>query len=475
MTCKGTRVSAAERPLWMAANEAIELAYKNDPAKKNHVVLFGSDFEDSLLKIGPECPKPVPNRRPFRPGTAEINLPKGTGERFGRILLQELRGLARQRRPDIIDFTERAFYEIKTTGYADRGQVQLQSYYKIAEAIRRQYAPDIGDWIHDTAPGWYPAGELAMVSPDPRADYIVCTEATDHKQYNGMVLYDVHRLRRKKRRQRPSEIRMVDYWRAYEQFRQVVRSQLPVGIPEFDPTSPDYVIIVPHEFVQNPQIRKMVEANMAPEWDKFRVDSWMSRNRLTLDPRVKQFWLGVVSIAGLAAIVVITGGMAVAGAGAVAGAVAAPEAGAVAGAVAAVETTAGQSIVVPAAMTARFVAAAGIVATTTETMSLGAYIATISAPAVKAVVATAGILMVIGFAKVAEAKNTPSTLESAHAIRVVPINDFTETAGHMFADSSPFAPDNMYTTKDFKEKFSVGTKLFFDNKQHWVLGQVQVR
>src|SRR5262249_34918549 len=158
------------------------------------------------------------------------------------------------------------------------------SYYKIAEEIRKQYAPEMRPWVLATTPGWYPAGELAMLSPDPRVEYIVCTEATDHARYNGMVLYDVHRLPRKRRRPRTSEIRMLDYWQAYEPLRKVLRSQLPVGIPEFDPSSPDYVIIIPHEFIQNPQVRRMVEAGMEPEWNKFRVDSWMSRNRLTLDP-----------------------------------------------------------------------------------------------------------------------------------------------------------------------------------------------
>lgn len=199
---------------------------------------------------------------------------------------------------------------------------------------------------------------------------------------------------------------------------------------------------------------------MQPVWDKFRVDSWMSRNRMTLDPRVKIFWLGVVSIVGAVAIVVVTAGLGTP--------------------VVAIETGAG-AIIVDSALAARVAAGAqamrgvATAVTATEAISLGAWTATVSAPTVGTMIGMSGVVLVIGFANVAHAGNAPPTLESATAIRAIPINDFTERGGQLYADSSPVVPDSMYTTQQFKEKFSIGAKVFFDNKQHWVLGQIQVR
>src|SRR5262249_47216414 len=101
--CTGTSYSASLREIWMAANAAIEQAYRD--AHLNNSIFFGSDFEDSLLKIGPEGPRAVPNRRPWREGPAEVGLPSGVKERrFGNILLQELRGLERQPPPHLFAF-----------------------------------------------------------------------------------------------------------------------------------------------------------------------------------------------------------------------------------------------------------------------------------------------------------------------------------------------------------------------------------
>jgi hypothetical protein len=148
---------------------------------------YGSDFENNLLKIGPEVPFAVPNRRPSRPGVAEVRLPKGApNQRFRNLLLEQLRGLERQRRPDIIDFTNRAFYEIKSTGYADRGTVQLRSYYKIMEVTLRQHGQHEPPWRLETAPPWYPDHVLSMLSPNPQSlNLVVCTQETDHARYPG--------------------------------------------------------------------------------------------------------------------------------------------------------------------------------------------------------------------------------------------------------------------------------------------------
>src|SRR5262249_35141231 len=196
----------------------------------------------------------------------------------------------------------------------------LKSYYRITETILIQHGPRPG-WNPVSAPPWYPKHVLAMLSPDPTVELVVCTQATDHTRYPGMILYEVRRLPRRRRRQRTHEVRMVDYWTAYDTFRRALESQLRNGIPEFDPGSPDYVIIVPREFFKDPAIRQLTREIMDPTLDEyFRVQPEISRRRLTIDPRVTQFWLGAVIIAGAAAIVAVSAGAfapAAAGAGAV--------------------------------------------------------------------------------------------------------------------------------------------------------------
>jgi hypothetical protein len=479
--CQGTRYNASLPEIWMAANEAIELAYKNDPRLRNNSVFFGSDFDNSLLKIGPEGPRyGVPNHRPLRAGIAEVGLPKGVKEkRFGNILLQELRGLERQRRPDIIDFTNRVFYEIKSTGYEDRGQVQLQSYYKITEQILHHHGQMEPPWKLDTSPPWYPPHTLTMLNPDPTVELVVCTQATDHQRYPGMILYEVRRLPRRRRRRRTNEIRMWDFWPEFDSFRQTAKAELPKAIRYHDPSSPDYVIIVPHEFFQLPGMKQLTDEMMQPRWDKFRVQPEIARRRLIIDPRVTQFWLGVVCIVGMAAIIVVTAGVAAPAAG-VGGAVAV-ETGV--GAVTAVETTAvtttasagiQSSIIVPSAMAAQ-VAGTTAVVTTVETVSLSTFNAMLASSAVKGIAATAGVLLIIGTANTANAATKVPNIDNVIAFRVIPINDFTEKAGQMYANSGADVPDNMYTAKDFKDKFPIGRKVFYDSKQHWIFSQVSAK
>jgi len=464
----------------MAANAAIEQAYLDDPSRRNHSVFFGSDFDNSLLKIGPEGPRAVPNRRPWREGPAGVLLPKGVKEkRFGNLLLDQLRGLERQRRPDIIDFTDRVFYEIKSTGYEDRGQVQLQSYYAITEAILRQHGQTEPPWRLETAPPWYPKHVLPMLSPDPRIELVVCTEATNHSTYPGMILYEVRRLQRRRRRQRTNEVRMVDFWTEYDMFRRAMDTDLKKGIPEFDPSSPEYVIIVPDEFFKIDYIRQLSREITERVWDRyFRVDSEMARRRLTLDPRVKLFWLSVAVIVGAAALVAASAGTiaalpaAGAGAGVGVGAVAVETTGA-----AATTTTAGiqSTIIVPSALAAQV---AGATATTAEVISLTTFQAMLASTAFKTTVATAGVLLVLGTASTAQAATGNASavnIKDLVAFRAVPVNDFVDRGGTLTASSGGTPPDNMYTDKEIKDQFYVGRPIVYDNTKHWIFGRLSVR
>ena len=465
--CTGSRYNASQSEIWMAANTAIEQAYRY--AFPNNSVFFGSDFEDSLLKIGPEGPRAVPNRKPWREGPAEVSLPKGVKEKhFGNILLRDLRGLERQRRPDIVDFTNRAFYEIKSTGYEDRGRMQLESYYKITEAILTQHGASEPGWHPESTPYWYPGHVLPIRSPDPRIELAVCTEATDHTRYPGMIIYEVRRLPRRRRRQRTREVRMYDFWNEYDSFRPAVDASLKNGIPEFDPSSPDYVIIVPHEFFRIPVVRQLTRDAMEPRWDKFRVQPEIARRRLILDPRVTQFWLGVVCIAGGAAIIVVSAGAFAPAAAA--GVVAVETTGVATTAAAGIEST----IIVPASMAAQ-VAGTTAVATTTEVISVAAYNAMLGSATVKAVAATAGVLLLVGSAKSAQASTGRAEIDSVIPFRAIPANDFTDRSGILYADSKSTVLDNLHSDKEIHDKFRVGTKVYYDGQPHWIFGRLAVK
>jgi Domain of unknown function (DUF4157) len=465
--CAGTRYDASAKEIWMAANNAIEEAYRIAHPKNS--IFFGSDFEDSLLKIGPEGPRAVPNRKPWREGPAEVALPKGVREKnFGNILLRDLRGLERQRRPDIVDFTHRAFYEIKSAGFEDRGRVQLESYYKITEAILRQHGAYEPGWHSESTPYWYPKHVLPMWSPDPRMELAVCTQATDHVRYPGMIIYEVRKLPRRRRRQRTNDLRMYDFWNEYDGFRPAVDASLKKGIPEFDPSSPDYVIIVPNEIFQMPVVRQITREAMEPRWDQFRVQPEIARRRLILDPRVTQFWLGVVCIVGGAAIIVVSAG-AFAPAVAGAGVVAVETAGATA-AIGGIEST----IIVPASMAAQ-VAGTTAVATTTEAISIATYNAMLASGTIRAVAATAGVLLFVGSAKSAQASTGRADIDNVIAFRAVPVNDFTDRSGGLYADDNSTVMDNMYSDKEINDKFSVGTKVYYNGQLHWIFGKVAVK
>jgi hypothetical protein len=476
--CPGTRYDAREPSIWMAANEAIELAYKNDPRNQNHVVFYGSDFENSLLKIGPEVPFAVPNRRPSRPGVAEVRLPKGVrNQNFGNLLLQELRGLERQRRPDIIDFTTRTFYEIKSTGYADRGTVQLRSYYKITEMILRHHGQTEPPWILETAPLWYPDHVLAMLSPNPQSlKLTVCTKATDHQTYPGMVIYEVRRVPRPRRRQRTREIQVNDFWSTYDVIRPMVRASLPKALPFFDPDSPEYVIIVPDEFFKLDFVKRITKERVDRISDRYlRVQSQFSRNRIRpssipgLTPENLLMFALAAAVAGTVSLVVLISGAAIVEAAAGATALTAAEAGATAATgTAAIEST----IVVPAGIAAQVAGGSAAAATTVEAATLATYQAMLASPVAQKLVATAGVALVLGVASTAEADPSKATIDQIIPIRILPNDAFKQVGSmpHAFSDDIERGLPDADTTK-----FFTGSQVYFDSKMHWIFGHLSLR
>ena len=165
-------ISAGPKEVYGPANDAIEAAYRNDPRNAKHSVLFGSQFQYGGDPRG------------------GIGLPQGAPDRkTGDALLSRFRGLQRQRAPDIMDFTDRVFYEIKTPNYAASGMVALGSYYAIMDAIRSELGTEGGPpWNPDMAT-WYPPHVLPFPG---RTDRVVCTQMTDYSVTTpGLILYVV--------------------------------------------------------------------------------------------------------------------------------------------------------------------------------------------------------------------------------------------------------------------------------------------
>jgi hypothetical protein len=490
--CPGEKVSAKDPSIWMAANEAIEVHYEQD--FPNDVLFFGSDFDDSFLKIGPEMPLTVYNKRvykprPHRPGVAEVQLPKGSKRaKFGNLLLSKLRGLEKQRRPDIINFTKRAFYEIKSSGYADLGTVQLQSYYKIAEEIRRAEAPDEPPWKLETAPPFIPDSVLPMLSPDPRKSaFIVCTEATNPKKYPGMILYDVREVKKPRRAQRKArEIRIEAFDPNIAEFAPMIRALLPQVVPFYDPDSPEYVIIVPSELFSFDYFKWKA----AQELNKLKVRSTFIEQGLKLfGPAFANgagknpfFWLTLMNdMAAVIIVPVATVELALTAVEAIAVTTAGAKAGAgriivevayEAGARAAVTSTG---------------ASAGAVATNVAGSAVATTQAMLASPVVKTVATTAsaGIAIIIGNVKNAQADMQPQAgsssagakpfIDQACALKVVPINTFETMAGVPSTFSATMWKEYRRTAQPAKGDFGLGRMVYYDNRPHWVIGRFSVR
>jgi hypothetical protein len=452
--CPGVRVSAANVAVYQPANRAIELAYVAAPANIGHIdaILFGSQFE-----------------------TRDIRLPKGApNKRFGNFLLDRLRGLRNQRRPDIIDFHERVFYEIKSAEDTRRGSVQIESYYRLAEEIRVAH-PELDEppWKIEYAV-WYPPHVLPL--PGDVLGRIVCTQATDHspKGWPGLILYDVRQL--PARRRQSARFRLEAFEPNFVDLTSFIRAQLPKTIPTFDPASPDYALIVPKAFFELDYIRN----KSSREWDMLRMkmpyfldtrQSQVAENRIV--------WMIIGAALGAAA----------AGAGAVfigaPTAVAAEASAVVSGSVGAGASASGaievviaydtgavvgtqSTIVVPGAIAAQITGSAG---------AATAYQAMLAAPAVKAVAAAAGALLLLGNVRNAQASTgsaAAASLENVMAVRAIPLTDFQAVGGIQQAPVRLPKQDVCMTPQALEKNFGLGVKVLYDNNPHWIIGRVRV-
>jgi hypothetical protein len=420
-SCPGTPVGAGDRTVWMPANGVIEDAYKAAHPTSANAIFFGSQFESGRDVLPPAN---TPNRK------------------FAVTLLRHLRGLVNQRRPDIIDFHDRVFYEIKTVGYISSGTVQVQSYYVVADEIRRQHAFDTEPpWRIEYAT-WYPPHVLPF-PPDPLRK-IVCTQATDHDAHPALILYEVRQLNEEEEERR--RMRMVvsrdltDFDQQFTELAPRIRDELKLKLRMFDPENPEYVIIVPQPFYR--------------DWQRIQSDKMIDRMRVKLPPFLdSRNPIGQFRIIGWTMIGLYAGAMAVG------------------------VIIAGASLLAPAAAGGAAVAggaaAGGAAGGGAEVISLAAYRALQAAPVAKELAAAAGVLLVLG--TVTSAKADSATIGDIAAIRYVPVSDFQPHGGVQTAVTRRASRIGLGVCQDTKGKFNLGTQVMFDSQPHNIIGQFIAR
>jgi len=161
-------INAQDRAISLAANQALELAYKESIGSSAGVI-FGSQIE--TVAPGRSGLTLLPRRSPDR--------------RFADQFLDQFRGIKNQLAPDIIDFSRKVFYEFKTPSFANQGRSQLAQYYKEANEIIAQLGQN--SWRAEYAT-WYPPSTITLPGHRER---IICTELTDHGKMPGLILYTV--------------------------------------------------------------------------------------------------------------------------------------------------------------------------------------------------------------------------------------------------------------------------------------------
>lgn len=387
---EGTR-DFDRRAFWMAANRAIELAYAKD--HPNHVVLYGSDFAGE----GPA-------------GT--VLLPKGVpdGARWND-LLRQLRGIANQRKPDIIDFTDRTMYEIKPAGSdVIVGIVQGESPIAIANAISIKQGTD--PW-HPEMCTWVPDHVLPYPTDPNRR---VCTGETDSTVTKGLILYRVYRKSSEEEQKEYNRQRAVltDFVTELEADRSRITAELQRVAPQFEKDA-DLWILCPTALWEATVLKPRMVARPFPGTIDIRRSPVMSANAAMAGAAMAPFTAVarllsnkevLIILVGAAACLVVVGAavlllpeLAIGGAVAGGAAVAGTGAVAVEGAVVAEEAVVISLQAYRAARAAQAAASAG-----------------------KEISAAAAVLLVVFSTKQASAK-APATVTQVSTVRAVSVDD----------------------------------------------------
>jgi len=431
----------------MSANRAIEDAYKDQHG--NHAVLVGSQFEEGFME------RRIPR---------EIRLPQGAhNKEFGDHLLEELRGpKGGPRKPDIVDFDDRAFYEIKPvdTFLWDRQKTvnQHTSLYRMADDVvdefndRKRAETPIGSkrleteepWVIENAK-WKPPFCLTM--PGLQGQYKLDTFATNYdldRNCRGIIVYRVWKKYRKQEEEAQAAARVVvtDKDEAYNKLLPAP-GDLPKIIGRYDPYEPEHLVIVAKyfddAFNRRPTVdivQKVADSAVPPAFDRRNpIGQFRFLSRLgpfaTNHPEdlLKIGAMLVVGAAGLAVLVI-----------------AAPEAGAGAGGAAVIEE--GGATVI--SLAARRLAASA---------------------AAEAVKKAAGIILLFG--TIQSIRGNDVSFSRVGAMRAIPLNSVTPykstysalSSGLCIADS----PDQFPAVQG---DIRVGDTVMFDSEPHSVVARL---
>jgi hypothetical protein len=242
----------------MAANLAIEEVYRMENG--DHGVLFGSQFEEGFAAAGIQREIRLPERAP--------------NKEFGNYLLEQLRGpRGGPRKPDIVDFNDRAFYEIKPvrTFEMDRQKTihQHVGLYRMAESIVHEFNDQkrshtamgsktlaIEDPWNIENSKWKPPSCLSM--PGLNGWYKLDTFKTDYqtdRNCRGIIVYRVWKKVRRREEEANLAVKVVvdEKDKRYDKLLPAPAT-LPKMIGRYSLDEPDHLIIIPkhiHDLLGN--------------------------------------------------------------------------------------------------------------------------------------------------------------------------------------------------------------------------------
>lgn len=233
----------------MAANTVLEQMYRVQNG--DHGVLFGSQFEEGFVGRGVQREIRLPDRAP--------------NKEFGNFLLEQLRGpRGGPRKPDIVDFNDRAFYEIKPvrTFARDRHKTIQQhvSLYRMTDSIVREFndrkrartppgrplALETPWTIENST--WQPPACVDL--PGLHGFYKLDTFSTDYTtdpNCRGIIVYRVWKRvrRREEEAQAAARVQVDDRDQKYDKLIPAP-SALRRIIGRYDRDEPGHIVIVPN-------------------------------------------------------------------------------------------------------------------------------------------------------------------------------------------------------------------------------------
>jgi hypothetical protein len=323
---KWVPVSAGPTEINLAANLAIEFKYR--AARGGNIFFLGSDFDRELNPL--QLSKEQAER--FRKSSKDGNeLVKEANDILKELFInyQRFRPTGQTLRPDIIDFSRREIYEIKTFRNATEQLpaviLQVEKYYKMAnEAARLHSTPT---WDPDR-PFWHPPHVIQL--PGDR-DKVVCTSGTwyilgarDTIHRPGLILYEVLRKLTEEEQKKKAAAMQVAVIPELREIRDVVQKRFIETVQSVFET--EYLIVCTQEFID--ALARIREQELKEEtFNKLARPAWQRSFGYQLRT-VNVAMCIAMSVGYVVAIAYAVGGAAAASAAAASPAAAAPSAGA---------------------------------------------------------------------------------------------------------------------------------------------------